>query len=83
MLVVQHPTYEDMTTQPDEAKAKRLMEKDPSLRVTFMRPLLPADADAATIRSWYCVPYDGHMSDAGGAVYAPAVEGLIRETLLR
>lgn len=83
VLVVQHPTYEDMTAQPDEAKAKRLMEKDPSLRVTFMRPRLPADADAATVRSWYCVPYDGHMSDAGGAVYAPAMEGLIRETLLR
>lgn len=82
VLVVQHPTYEDLLVKPDEEKTKRLMEKDPSFQVVFMRHHLPADVSDDTRRSWYCNPYDGHMSDAGGAVYAAAMSDLIRKTLM-
>lgn len=81
-LVTQHTTFGEFK-QPDEDKTMRVMEKDPSLQVVFMRHRLPADASMDTRRSWYCLPYDGHMSDAGGAIYAPAMARLIEETLLR
>ena len=81
LIVTLHPTFEDLSGELKDAMTRRLEAADPDTRVVRMRERLPRGLDQEAMRAWYCLPHDGHMSDAGGEVYAQAMLGLVKERL--
>lgn len=78
-----NPTYDDLTWQPAEDTTQALMQAAPWLRVHFMRHVLPAGKSKEEMYAWYCLPHDGHMSDAGGQEYARATATVITDMLAK
>ncbi len=82
VLITLHPLYTDLTPKLDEYKlTNKVLSADSSIKIVFMRDRLPAGQAEPEIRSWYCLPYDGHMSAKGGRLYVRAMAGLIKEHL--
>lgn len=81
VLFTLNPTHYDLTWQINEGQSHQVMEKGKDIRITFMREFLPTNLSKEEYLSWYCLPYDGHMSDKGGRVYSDAMAALIRDTL--
>ena len=78
------PLYQDM--YPAKASyqlSQQLITKLPSMRHYTLRDLMPWDeATQAEVRTWYNLPYDGHMSQNGGKVYAQVMAKLVASLLV-
>ena len=75
------PTYWDLVPRSDWPLSRRLAEIVPGAEFVFMHERLPlADGDEA-IYGWYNLPYDGHLSQYGGRLYAWAMARMIGERL--
>jgi hypothetical protein len=82
MILTLMPVYWDLYPELiDYHVTRALMERRPSLDVTIMHKRLDWQGDAARVRRWYNLPYDGHMSEIGGAIYAEAMARLLMEKL--
>jgi hypothetical protein len=82
VLVTLNPLYSDIFPKADEYKRTRLlMDRNPDIKVVFMRDRLPIERGGKEVYRWYNLPHDGHMSDYGGEIYAKAMAGLIKERI--
>lgn len=80
VIITLNPTYDDLTWQPSEELTFKMM-RAANVDVVRMRHKLPAGLSKEEYMRWYCLPHDGHMSDAGGDEYAKAMKELIGERL--
>ncbi|MBO6520068.1 MAG: SGNH/GDSL hydrolase family protein [Rhodospirillales bacterium] len=80
-IVTVMPLYQDM--HPDiypYTLSKRLKELTDINEFYFMREQLPWQQwDKESLKSWYNLPWDGHMSVRGGTIYAREMARLIAE----
>jgi hypothetical protein len=81
VLVTLHPLYSEMFPEPAPyAQTAALVARDPTLRVVVMRDRL-TPARGTEVYGWYNLPFDVHMSQRGGSVYARAMADLVVEHL--
>jgi hypothetical protein len=82
VLVTLHPLFSEMFPQPvPYERTAALVARDPTLRVVVMRDRLTAARGDAEPYGWYNLPFDVHMSQRGGSVYARAMADLVVEHL--
>jgi hypothetical protein len=82
VLVTLHPLFSEMFPEPVEyAQTAALLARDPTLRVVVMRDRLTPAHGAGEAYGWYNLPFDVHMSQRGGRVYARALADLVAERL--
>jgi len=88
VLFTLHPIFDDFFNEKKGARlTDEVLENAPDLEVVKMRDRLPIKGlSKDDIKQWYNLPYDGHMSDKGGRVYAKVFAELlashIRKTAL-
>jgi hypothetical protein len=82
VLVTLHPLLSEMFPKATEYElTNELVSRDPTFRVVVMRDRLGATGGMAEAYGWYNLPFDMHMSQAGGRVYARAMANVIGERL--
>jgi hypothetical protein len=82
VLVTLHPLFSEMFPGPAPcAQTAALAARDPTLRVVVMRDRLIPARGTAEAYGWYNLPFDVHMSQRGGSVYARAMADLVLEHL--
>lgn len=82
LLITQMPIFDDlfpkMITYP---LTHQMLDRMPKLDFVDMRSHLPIEMGRKRVERWYNYPFDGHMSDYGGELYARAMAGLIAQRL--
>lgn len=83
LLVAMNPLYQDFSTQTVTPTFEGFMEalRAEGIPVVDMRTRLP-QASASEMQSWYNLPFDGHWSDKGAAIYGQAIAELLLERRL-
>ena len=82
LIVTLNPLYQDAFPKLVEYRLTRLMlSRDPTLNVIVMRDRMPVDRGEREGYSWYNLPYDGHMSNKGGALYSQVLGDFLKEHL--
>lgn len=82
VLVTLHPVFWDVFPKPVDYRLTTLMtSQDPSLNVVIMRDRMPFGRGEKEAYTWYNLPYDGHMSNKGGALYAQILGEVIKERI--
>jgi hypothetical protein len=82
-LVTLMPLHQDMFPKFEDYRlSKRVMAAMPELPITVMRERMPlAGLTGKDVARWYNLPYDGHMSEMGGRIYAKLMAERIIEHL--
>jgi hypothetical protein len=63
-------------------KTAALRRIDPRLDPVVLRNILPIPKSAKEFKTWFNLPWDGHLSDRGGRIYAQAMSCVIRNRIL-
>jgi hypothetical protein len=80
VLVTLHPLFPEMFPEPvPYARTGELLARDPGLDVVVMRERIDAARRGGEAYGWYNLPFDVHMSQQGGRVYARTMADLIVE----
>lgn len=79
-LLTLMPLWSEAYPAPaDYRRTKALQERLPSLHIEVMRERLPfGTTSAEEAMAWYNLPWDGHMSEQGGRLYAKAMVEYLR-----
>ncbi|MBO6520069.1 MAG: SGNH/GDSL hydrolase family protein [Rhodospirillales bacterium] len=78
VLLTLLPTYNDIIPKPvDYELTKAFAAKSPRYSTVIMRDLMPIDRGQEEVTSWYNIPYDAHLSDRGGEIFARAFAQVI------
>jgi hypothetical protein len=82
LIVTQMPLYAEIVPKSVSFPMSRELEsRVPGLAIVDMRQKLPVAHGPSEVRRWYNLPYDHHMSDYGGELYARAMAGVIAKAL--
>lgn len=82
LVVAQMPIFSELfPVRATYPLTDRLAPMVPFAPIVQMRDELPLAYGQGEVETWYNYPYDGHMSDRGGEIYARAMAGVIARRL--
>lgn len=76
------PLFQDLYPKlVDYHLTRAVMARSPGADFAMMHERMIWRGNVGYVRSWYNLPYDGHLSEIGGGLYAEAMARLIAERL--